>query len=80
MKTLFALAVVLLAGCMGMPEVNLKEGETGCQTVTMAYGSISTVRSRADNAEKGQTQKGKTRITCGSAVMEIDSTIGAAPK
>lgn len=72
------LACVGLAGCMSPPEQKLGDGQAGCQTFTSIYGSVSSVVARADNVGRGATQSGKTRITCGSATMEIDSTIGVA--
>lgn len=69
---------VMLAGCMSMPDQKLADGESGCTTVSSVYGSASTVRTRTDNPGKGGGS-GKSRITCGSAVMEIENAVGAVP-
>lgn len=78
MKVLTITLCLMLGGCLGMPEQKLADGESGCVTYSGMQGSISQVRTRTDNPGKGGGS-GKTRITCGSAVMEIDSTVGAAP-
>lgn len=71
------LAAFALASCLTLETHKLQDGETGCQTTNTIYGSVSTVRQRADNAGKGNSATGKVRVTCGSAVMEIDNTISA---
>lgn len=72
-------AVALMAGCVGMPDQKLADGQTGCATVNTAYGKASAIVTRADNVAKGHSTIGKTRITCGDSVMEIESTITAPP-
>ena len=75
---LAAFVFAAISGCMSLPDQKLSDGESGCTTVSSVYGSVSTVRTRTDNPGKGGGH-GKSRITCGSAVMEIDSTVGALP-
>lgn len=60
---------------MSAPEQKISDGQAGCQTFSSIYGSVSSVVARADNPPKGASATGKTRITCGAAVMEIEETI-----
>lgn len=79
MKLTIAALALSLAGCMGMPDHKIADGQAGCTTLTSLYGSVSSVVTRADNTPKGMSASGKTRITCGSAVMEIESNVSAPP-
>ena len=75
MAKIFPLVFLTLAACAPLPEQKIGDGQVGCMTVTGVYGSASSVVARADNVPKGAGAAGKTRITCGSAVLEIDSTV-----
>lgn len=74
------LIITVLSGCASLGEQKLADGQSGCQTITTIYGSASSVVTRDDNVAKGSTATGTRRITCGSAVMEINTTIGVTPK
>lgn len=75
MRFVAALTFLLLAACAPIPDQKLADGQAGCITVTGVYGSASSVVTRADNPPKGSNSSGKTRITCGSAVLEIDHNV-----
>lgn len=73
MRLFIGLCVSLVAGCAGgIGDLKVADGQAGCITTANVYGSASAVVTRADNVPKGTNQNSKTRITCGSAVMEID--------
>lgn len=77
MRTLLFITLAALPACITAPDQKLADGQAGCVTVSSVYGSVSSVVSRADNPGKGGGA-GKTRITCGSAVMEVEHSVGAA--
>lgn len=79
MKRLLLLPLLLLAACVGLPEQKIGDGQAGCVSVSSVYGSASSVVTRADNTPKGSSSQGKLRVTCGSAVMEIENVISAPP-
>ena len=77
MKLVIALLALLLCGCVGLGEMKLRDGEAGCDTVTLAYGSASRIVSRVDNVPKGSTSDNTTEIRCGQAAMSVTNKIGA---
>lgn len=71
------LAAALLTACSSTPQLNLKDGETGCVALnSLVYGKASVIVQRADNVGKNQTQKGDIQVTCGEAVMSIKTDTG----
>lgn len=76
---LVAFLVMALAGCVGLPEQKLADGEDGCRTLQTVYGTVSDLRSRADNTPKGMSATNKTRMTCGSATLERDGNVTQPP-
>ena len=77
MKTIVVIAsTVALSGCIGLGEMKLRDGEAGCDTVTMVYGSASRIVWRADNVGKGASNDATTDIRCGNAELKSTSKIG----
>lgn len=74
---LAAAVIGIVAGCVTAPDQKLADGQAGCVTISTMYGAVSQVVTRIDNAPKGANSSGRTKITCGSAVMEVDSNVSA---
>ena len=79
------LAVLSLAGCLNMEamtasQIRATNGLAMCSQMVTLYGKGSSITVNADDIRKGATAKGRTSITCGDALMVIDSNIGVAPQ
>ncbi len=78
MKTLLAVAVVLLASCSTMSPEQLRAsaGLTTCTTTTNIWGKVSVITQAVDDTRKGATSENTTDIKCGDATLTQGNKVG----
>jgi hypothetical protein len=77
------IVLILLAGCQNLgysnmtaEQIRATNGTSTCTSINTIYGKQSMIAINEQDVKKGSTSKGKLSITCGDALMSIESDIG----